>query len=63
LLLYEVLSRARPPEEFVSVVNREYLSLSLFRGGAMSDEDMRIVESAVRVGKKIWSSLMQAEAR
>ena len=62
LLLYEILSRSRPPEEFVSVVNREYLSLSMFRGGTRSDEGRRIVESAVEVGRKIWSSLMQAEA-
>jgi len=62
LLLYEVLSRSKPLEEFVSVVNREYLSLSMFRGGAMSDEGRRIVESAVEVGKKIRSSLMQAKA-
>jgi hypothetical protein len=68
LLLYEVLSRARPPEEFVSVVNREYLSIKLFRDGARSGENKRaqkiqqLVESAVKVSKKIWSSLMQAEA-
>ncbi len=65
LLLYEILSRSRPPEEFVSVVNREYLSLSMFRGGARSDEDkgiQQLIESAVKVGRKIWSSLMQAEA-
>jgi len=65
LLLYEILSRSRPPEEFVSVVNREYLSISMFRGGARSDEDkgiQQLVESAVKVGRKIWSSLMQAEA-
>ena len=62
LLLYEVLSRSKPLEEFVSVVNREYLSLSMFRGGVRSDEGRRIVESAVEVGKKIWSSLMQAKA-
>jgi hypothetical protein len=65
LLLYEILSRSRPPEEFVSVVNREYLSLSMFRGGARSDEDkgiQQLIESAVKVGRKIWTSLMQAEA-
>jgi len=65
LLLYEILSRSRPPEEFVSVVNREYLSLSMFRGGIRSDEDkgiQQLIESAVKVGRKIWSSLMQAEA-
>ncbi len=62
LLLYEVLSRSKPLEEFVSVVNREYLSLSMFRGGVKSDEGRRIVESAVEVGKKIRSSLMQAKA-
>ncbi len=64
LLLYEVLSRARPPEEFVSAVNREYLSLSLFRGGAKPGEDRKlreIVESAVRVGRAIWSSSVKAE--
>jgi hypothetical protein len=65
LLLYEILSRSRPPEEFVSVVNREYLSISMFRGGIRSDEDkgiQQLIESAVKVGRKIWSSLMQAEA-
>ncbi len=65
LLLYEILSRSRPPEEFVSVANREYISLSMFRGGARSDEDkgiQQLIESAVKVGRKIWSSLMQAEA-
>ncbi len=65
LLLYEVLSRARAPEDFVNVVNREYLSLSLFRARAKSVEDRNlqyIVESGVRVGSKIWSSLLKAEA-
>ncbi len=64
LLLYEVLSEARPPEEFVNAANREYLSLSLFRSGAKSEEDKKLkilVKSAVDIGQAIWYSLMKAE--
>ncbi|GBC71634.1 hypothetical protein HRbin02_01419 [Candidatus Calditenuaceae archaeon HR02] len=65
-LLYEVLSRTRPPEEFVSVVNREYVSLTLPRSASRRryDEDSRMekmVESVVYLANRIWKAVIRGE--
>lgn len=65
VLLYEVLSRTRPPEEFVSAVNREYLSLALPGGGSRprSEEAKNVevlVRSALRLAGRVWESVLRA---